>query len=168
MQKNIQRLKRLLLLLLITGSIILPHLSFSQIKHVLFEQLDSLQELERKPVVVFLYTSWCKYCGAMKNTTFKDMEVVKLLQQEFYFVAMDIEEKANILFRGHTFKFKPTGAGTGVHELAEQLGSINGEIGYPTICFLNSNYEIIHQRQGFVPVKEMISLLTHLKRAINN
>jgi hypothetical protein len=34
----------------------------------------------------------------MKNTTLKNVEVMKLLQQNFYFVSFDIETKNDIFF----------------------------------------------------------------------
>ncbi len=129
--------------------ILLSQLSFAQLAQVKFEQLDSLQKIEKRPVLVFLHTSWCKYCGTMKNTSFKNNEVIKLLNQKFYFVSLDIEEKKDILFRNHTFRYKPTGTNTGVNELAEQLGTINGQLAYPSICFLNADFEIIYQQEGY-------------------
>lgn len=137
--------------------------SHAQTGYVTFRQLDSLQQQEKRPVVVFLHTSWCKYCGSMKATTFKNTGVVTLLQKDFYFVDLDIEEKSDILFRGHTFRFKPTGAGTGVHELAEQLGTVNGELGYPTVCLLSPEYEILYQKAGFMGPKELITVLSSVK-----
>jgi thioredoxin-related protein len=142
----------------------LPLLVFAQFKHFSFEQLDSLQKKEKRPVVVFLHTSWCKYCGTMKNTTFKNNEVIKALNQKFYFVSFDIEEKRNINFRGYTFRYKPTGTGTGVHELAEQLGTINGQIAYPSICFLNADYEIIYQHNEFISASQLQVILTKIKK----
>lgn len=142
---------------------ILPaQFSFGQMSPVGFEQLDSLQKQGERPVVVFLHTSWCKYCSTMKNTTFKDKEVQELLNQKFYFVCLDIEERKAISFRGHIFKYKPTGTTSGVHELAEQLGSIEGELTYPTTCFLNADYEIVFQHQGFIQAKELLGILEKL------
>ncbi len=149
------------LIIILTG-LLLCQLSFGQVNQVRFEQLDSLQKKERRTVVVFLHTSWCKYCGTMKNTTFQNVEVIKQLIQRFYFVALDIEERGDISFRGQTFKYKPTGNNTGVHELAEQLGTINGALAYPGISFLNAEYEIIHQPEGFVSSEVLLFMLKKL------
>jgi thioredoxin-related protein len=140
----------------------LTYLSYGQIREVSFEQLDSLQKKERRTVVVFLHTSWCKYCGTMKNTTFQNSEVIQLLNQNFYFISLDIEEKRDIFFRKNIFRYKPTGNKTGVHELAEQLGTINGALAYPGISFLNADYEIIHQQEGFVSSKALLFMLKKL------
>ncbi len=151
------------ILMIFTG-IFLVQLPFAQIHQVRFEQLDSVQKIEKRPVVVFLHTSWCKYCGTMENTTFKNESVIKSLNQKFYFVSLDIEEKRNINFRGYTFRYKPTGTGTGVHELAEQLGTINGQIAYPSICFLNADYEIIYQHNEFISASQLQVILTKIKK----
>ena len=149
-------------LLFLGTNLFLPSQSFAQIKKVQFEQLDSLQKTEKRPVIVFLHTSWCRYCGTMKNTTFKNDEVLKLINQKFYFVSLDIEEKRDITFRGYAFKFKPTGTNTGVHELAEKLGTINGQLAYPGVSFLNADYEIIYQKEGYVAPKQFLSILKQL------
>ncbi len=149
-------------LFIILTSILLCQLSFGQVKPVKFDQLDSLQKKERRTIVVFLHTSWCKYCGTMKNTTFQNSEVLQLLNQNFYFVSLDIEEQRDIMFRGHTFKHKPTGNKTGVHELARQLGTINGALAYPGISILNADFEIIHQQEGFVSSEVLLFMLKKL------
>ena len=143
-------------------SLVSAEFSFSQVKQVKFEELDSLQAVQPRLVVVFLHTAWCKFCNTMKNTTFKNKEVEDLLNKKFYFLALDVEQKNAIAFRGHSFKYKPNGTTTGVHELAEQLGSIEGELAYPTLSFLNPGYEIIYQRAGFVSAKDFIGILKKL------
>jgi thioredoxin-related protein len=156
-------MKRILFYLSVCFGISAPQFSFSQVNSVGFEQIDSLQKCEKRPVLIFLHTSWCTYCVAMKNTTLADAGVVKLLNQKFYFVTMDIEEKRDISFHGHIFRYKPTGTNTGVHQLAEQLGTINGQLAYPALCFLNADYEITYQREGYVRPKELLAVLEKLK-----
>ena len=100
----------------------------------------------------------------MKNTTFKNGEVMSLLNQKFYFISLDIEEKKDIPFRGHTFKYKPTGTNTAVHELAEQVRTINGNIAYPSICFLNADHEIIYQKEGYISARQLVGILDAVKK----
>ena len=146
-------------LVLMLSCMLLTQFTFGQIRLVKFEHLDSLQKEAKKPVLVFLHTSWCKYCAAMKNTTFKNRKVQEILNEKVYFVSLDIEERSPIHFRGHTYKYKPTGTTTGVHELAEQLGSISGELTYPTTCFLNGDYDIVFQQGGFIQAKQLLEIL---------
>lgn len=124
-----------------------------------FEEVDSLQSVAARPIVVFIQADWCKYCKIMENTTLQDPTIIKVLQEKFYFISFDGEEERDILFREHTFRFKPRGQGTGVHELAEQLGTIDGQLSYPTICILNEKEEIVFQYTGFLKAKVFRKIL---------
>lgn len=126
---------------------------------VTFQQLDSLQKNEARPVMVFIHSSWCKYCEAMEQVTFKDPSVSKLLIQNFYGISLDAEDQGDIRLLGKTFGFKPTGNGTGKHELAQELGTVNGNLTFPTLCFLNADYEIIYQHQGYLNPEQLLQLL---------
>ena len=136
---------------------------FAQIKTVRFEQIDSLQKIEKRNVVVFIHTDWCNYCQTMKNTTFKNDSIIHKLNNQFYFIDFLAEEKRNIVFNGRTFKYKPTGTNTGIHELAEQLATVDNKIAYPTICFLNTNNEIIFQYNQFINTTDLSTILIQLK-----
>lgn len=145
------------------GYVLLPHNSYGQLKIIKFEEVADLQKKDPKPMVVFIHTDWCKYCQGMKNTTFKNARVIELLNRDFYFLNLNAEEKSNITFHRQTFKYKPTGNNTGVNELAVQLGSQKGKVSYPTLCFLNSDYEIIYQHSDFTNSKTLIKILERLK-----
>jgi thioredoxin-related protein len=136
---------------------------FAQIKTVRFEQIESLQKIEKRNVVVFIHTDWCKYCQTMQNTTFTNDSIIYKLNTQFYFIDLNAEQKENIVFNGRTFKYKPTGTNTGIHELAEQLATVDNQVAYPTLCFLNSNKEIIFQYYQFINSTDLSTLLTRLK-----
>ena len=135
--------KKKLLLICFVMVMLFPLIIYSQIVRQSFEQLDNLQKTQNRFVVVFIYTDWCKYCQAMKNTTFKDKEIAALLNQNFWFVDLNAEEKSDISYNGQTYKFRPTGNNTGIHELVEKFTMPNGEAAYPSICILNPDFEIL-------------------------
>lgn len=147
---------------MLTAVIFLPLSVFAQLQTYSFAQLDSLQKTKKKNIVVFIHTDWCKYCQTMKNTTFKDKKVVQLLNEKFWFADFNAEEKQDIIFNGHTFKYKPTGSNTGIHELAEQLGTANGKVSYPALCILNSDYEIIFQYDQFLSSTDLLKVLNEV------
>lgn len=144
---------------MLTAVMFLPLSAFAQLQSYSFTQLDSLQKTEKKNIVVFIHTDWCMYCQSMKNTTFKDNKVIKLLNEKFWFVDLNAEEKQDIIFNGHIFRFKPTGSNTGIHELAEQLGLINSKISYPALCILNPYYEIIFQYDQLLTSTDLLKVL---------
>jgi hypothetical protein len=69
------------------------------------------------------------------------------------------EEKRDITFFGRTFNYKPSGANTGIHELAKELASLDGNVSYPTTIILNSNLEINLQISDYISGKNMLLIL---------
>lgn len=136
---------------------------FAQLKTYSFEQMDSLQAIQKRKVIVFIHTDWCKYCQAMKNSTFKNKEVTKNLNENFYFVALNAEEKRIITFKSRTFIFKTYGNTTGINELAHEMAMINNQATYPTICVLTAQNEIIFQQSNYLSGKDFLILLQKLK-----
>ena len=125
-----------------------------------FEEVEKLHPLNPKPLLVFIYTDWCKICRGMKRTTFKNRKVQQLLNKKFYFVMLNGEEKKDITFFGKTFRYKPTGTNTGKHELANELATKEKKIAYPTSIILNTKFEIDAQLVGFYTAKKMIGIIT--------
>ncbi|MFY0688043.1 MAG: thioredoxin family protein [Cyclobacteriaceae bacterium] len=119
-------------------------------------------KIVQRPVVVFLHTDWCKYCQAMKQTTWKNKEVLDALE-DYYFISFDGESKDPVEFLGKTFKYRPTGKKTGIHDIATQLGSIDGQVNYPTTVILSPNYEILFQHNAYLPAKDMLTFLRKFK-----
>ncbi len=101
----------------------------------------------------------------MKNTTFLNEQVKALLRDDFYFVSFNGESKEDVKLLGNTFRYKPTGANTGVHELAEQLGTKDGVLSYPTVTFLNAQYEIMYQHNSFISGKNLRKALARLMKS---
>ena len=136
---------------------------FAQLHSVEFEQIDSVQSIEKKKMIVFIQTDWCQFCHAMKNTTFKKEEIIKELNNAFYFVDFNAEEQRTVVFNKTTFQFKPTGNNSGTHELAIALGTINKQLNFPVLFVLNSENEIIFQYSGYLKPKELKLILAKLK-----
>ena len=143
---------------------LLPLATHSQAKSFGFEQLDSLQRVEKRIAVAFIHTDWCGYCQAMKQTTFKAMEVVKMLDGHYWFIQLNAEEKNTIQFNGKTYGFKPTGNHIGTHGLAAEFALLEGRISYPMICFLDPNNEVILRYGRFISGGDLLKLLEEMKR----
>ena len=128
----------------------------AQPKEITFSDLETLMEENPKPVVVFLHTDWCSYCALMEKKTFKDSEVVKELNKDFYYISFNAETKEDIKFKDHLFKFKKRGLKSGEHELALALGKQNS---FPGLVILNSNLEIIYQYFSYLKPKQLLIIL---------
>ncbi|WP_341221161.1 thioredoxin family protein [Polaribacter atrinae] len=134
-------------------------LLFSQKSNTLlsfsFEEAYKLQEKEKKPLVVFFHTKWCKYCFAMKKSTFMDKKVIDLLNQNFYFITFDAESTDTLKIKDKTFKNK-----SGIHEIVEILASRDNTISYPTTVILSANNTIDEQIDSFISATEIHEILT--------
>lgn len=127
----------------------------AQLQTYRFSQLDSLAERERRPVAVLLRTDWCKYCKSMQQTTLRDPGVVQQLNEDFYFIPFDAEQKEEVFFKGRRFGYQPNGRNSGTHELALALGNIEGKLIYPGFVILNSRYDIVFQYNAYLSADEM-------------
>jgi thioredoxin-related protein len=136
---------------------------FAQLKTYSFEEAEKLSKENPKPFVVFIHTSWCKYCKMMENSTFKNPEVIKILNTDFYFISLDAESKEDIYFNNNTFKFQPKGQNTGIHELATELATIDSQVVYPTVTVLNTDFSIVFQKHSFLKAKELLAILEKIK-----
>ena len=137
--------------------------SIAQLKTHTFEEAEKLVKENPKPIVVFVHTSWCNYCKMMENSTFKNPEIITILNSEFYFISLDAESKSAIHFNGHMFQFIPRGQNTGIHELATALATINSKVVYPTVAILKSDYSIVFQKHSFLSGKELLVILKNAK-----
>jgi len=136
---------------------------FAQLKIYTFEEAEKLSKVNPKPFVVFIHTSWCNYCKMMENSTFKNPEIIHLLNSEFYFISLDAESKDDIHFNNRRFQFIPNGQNTGIHELATALATINSQVVYPTVTVLDIDYSIKLQKHSFLNAKELIAILQRTK-----
>lgn len=133
--------------------------NFAQLKMHSFEQAEKLSKTAPKSFVIFIHTDWCKFCKMMENTTFKDMALIDKLNQDFYFISFNAEEKNDIIFNENTFRFKPKGNHSGIHELAAILADKNGSIAYPTLTILNPDYSIAVQLQSYINSSKLLQIL---------
>jgi thioredoxin-related protein len=114
----------------------------------------------KKPKKIFLdiYTDWCGWCKKMDAETFEKPAIAKYLNNNFYPVKFNAEQKDSIIFAGKTFRFIANGR-RGYHELAAAL--LGGKMSYPTVVFAhfnNNNFELLQRIPGYlnVPTFDMI------------
>ena len=130
----------------------------SEVNWVSWEEAMALMEKEPRKIMVDVYTSWCGWCKRMDATTMQDPVVVQLLNEQYYAVKMDGEYKKDIAFRGRTYQFVPNGR-RGYHELPAEL--MNGKMSYPTLVFLDENYNVIQPLPGYKSTADLEPILAY-------
>ena len=124
-----------------------------------WEEAVAASKKDGKKVMVDVYTDWCGWCKRMDKTTFSNDEVSAYLAKNFYAVKLDAEQKEDIVYDGHTFSFQPSGR-RGAHQLAIQL--LNGRMSYPSIVYLNEDFEIITASPGYKTPEGIMNELTFI------
>lgn len=121
------------------------HLEGSPVKWMTFEKAVEKSKTEKRKIFIDVFTDWCGWCKVMDKKTFPDAEIAKLLNEKFYAVKLDAEQTEDVVFRGTTFKFIPSG-NNGYHQLAAAL--LNNQMSYPNFVFLDEDFRIIPIYQG--------------------
>jgi thioredoxin-related protein len=87
-----------------------------------------------KPMLVYFWAIWCKFCEKLHTEVYPDPEVSKYLREDFVLVAVDLDEN---------------------REDAQRFG-----VQYPPhLIFFSSKGEIITRIPGFVPKEGLLPVL---------
>ena len=141
-------MKKIFLLLIVMNFIYLNvnKAQETKVKWYTFEEAVELNKKEQRKIFIDVYTDWCGWCKKMDATTFTNPEIAKILNEQYYAVKFDAEQKEEITFKGQTFKFVPNGR-RGYHELAAAL--LNNKLSFPSVAYLNENNQVITAVPGY-------------------
>ena len=104
---------------------------------------------EHKPVMVDFYTSWCKYCKLLDETTYQDAGVVDAVNKGFVAIKVDAEGTGKVVDNGA--------------ELTEKdLAAKYKVTGYPTIWFFDSEGKPIAPLPGYRDAAEFSPVLSYI------
>lgn len=131
----------------------------SKVEWLTFEEAMSLHEKEPKKLLIDLYTNWCGWCKVMDRETYSNPQLSSYINENFYPVKFNAEQKEEVEFDGHTFKFIPSGR-KGVHELAAAL--TNNKLSYPTTVFMDEDLRIIQPISGYLKPQQMEPILEYI------
>ena len=143
---------------------LMPCFYLSQMKTVTFSELENLQKIQ-KPIIIHLYRDWCSVCKIESFQLKKDKDLVKMIDENFYFINFEAEKtKETIHFQGKQFNYLPNG-NSGIHELALTLSKNKNQPVYPLWIILDKNQNLIYYHEGeFKPekMKEKLREITNL------
>jgi thioredoxin-related protein len=126
------------------------------VKWMTFEQAVAKSKIQKKKIFIDVFTDWCGWCKVMDKNTFSEAQVAKILNEDFYPVKFNAEQREDIQFNGTTFKFIPNG-NSGVHQLAASL--LNNQLSYPTVVFLDEEFRIIQPLPGYQKAPEFHKII---------
>ncbi|MEL6122120.1 MAG: DUF255 domain-containing protein [Bacteroidota bacterium] len=125
-----------------------------------WEEAHELSKTAPKKIFIDLYTDWCGWCKRMDATTFKDPAVVQLLNENFYPVKFNAEQRDAIVFNEKKYEYMNAGR-RGVHQLAYAL--LDGRMGYPAFVTLDESFARIMISPGYKKSPQLIKELTFAK-----
>ncbi|MEM1322044.1 MAG: DUF255 domain-containing protein [Bacteroidota bacterium] len=131
-----------------------------EVKWYTWEEAIEANKKEQKKIMVDIYTSWCGWCKVMDKKTFAKSDVASYLNEHFYPVKLDAEQREAIEFDGHTFNFIESGR-RGVHQLAYSL--LDGQMSYPAIVFLDGDVKRITISKGYTEAKDFMTQLQFIE-----
>ncbi|MEE8168721.1 MAG: thioredoxin family protein [Candidatus Hydrothermarchaeales archaeon] len=99
-----------------------------------YEAGKSVAEIENKPILLYVWAMWCRYCEKLHTEVYPDPEIYSLLTEHFVLVAVDLDTN-----RGDANKFG---------------------ISYPPhLLFLTRDGDTITRIPGYVSVEQLAPIL---------
>lgn len=122
------------------------------------EEAEAAAKDEPRKLIIDVYTDWCGWCKRMDKTTFSNPVIVDYVNEHYYAVKLNAEQKDSISFRGYNFKFVKQGR-RGYHELAAAL--LNGKMSYPSIVYMDENLDMIQAIPGYQDAKSLEKIIKY-------
>ncbi len=130
----------------------------AKIEWLTWEEAVEKSEVEQKKFVVDVYTDWCGWCKKMDKSTFAHPEIVEYLNDNYYPIKFNAEQREDIKLKDKVYRFVRAGR-NGYHQLAAEITF--GKLSYPTIVFLDENLEVIQPLAGYKDAKVFTMIMRY-------
>lgn len=147
-------LKYIMAVMLLAGMGI--SLQGQKVNWMTIEEAEAAVKDEPRKLIVDVYTDWCGWCKRMDQTTFSNPVIADYLNQNYYAVKLDAEQRDSIRFKDHTFKYVAQGR-RGYNELAAAL--LNGKMSYPNIVYMNEDLQVLQAVPGYQDAKSFEKII---------
>ncbi len=128
------------------------------IEWLTFEEAMERNKTNPKKIFIDVYTDWCGWCKVMDKKTFSNPIVANYMSEKYYAVKFNAEQREDVIFRDHTFKFVASGR-RGYHELAAAL--MQNKMSYPTVVFLDEEMNLLSPVPGFQPPESFHQIMQY-------
>ncbi len=131
--------------------------SFAQVQWMTLEEALNSNATTPKKILINFYRSDCEACDRMNTMTYDHPDIAKLINEHFYAVKFNVEEKNKFRAFGREFQNKEMSLNSkGYHEFSKYLNVVSA----PTIVFLDEKLSLITKLQGFFSPKELDPFLS--------
>jgi thioredoxin-related protein len=152
------RLKLRLIIIFTCTTLLLAAQSNESIHWYSIDQVEALQKKEKRKIMIDVYTNWCGWCKHMDKTTFAQQYIAHYINENYYAVKLNAEQKEDIKFKNRTYKFVSQ-SNVGFNELAAEL--LNGQMSYPSTIFLDEDFNVIQAISGFLKSEQFEVIISY-------
>jgi thioredoxin-related protein len=122
--------------------------SSDKIEWLDYNEAINLAKYKPKKIFVDVYTNWCGWCKRMDATSFKDPDIIRYVNQNYYAVKLNAESNKKLTYNGRELNE------------ASLAQDVFGATGFPTTVYLTSDQKLLQPVPGYLDV-DMLSKILH-------
>ena len=126
----------------------------TEIQWLSIEKAEELAKKYDSDMLVFFFRKGCPECTKMKVETLQNLEIIKLINENFFPVTLNARTKATIIYNGkkYTNQQPKENGETWRHDLYHELVLGGGhQYVYPYIVIIDGEHQPIKYLPGFYP-----------------
>ncbi|MCP9234926.1 thioredoxin family protein [Lewinella sp. JB7] len=126
-----------------------------------FPALELALAEEARPVLVDFYADWCAACLRMDKRAYRDPRVVRLLNERYYAVRMNVESPDTIVFGGRMYVNERLGRVNPVHQIPLLLaGRQDKPFSLPAIVLFDDEFTATDRYFQYLSTDQLLKILS--------
>ncbi len=128
-----------------------------EINWMSIEEAYAATQKNPKKTIIDVYTEWCGWCKVMDKKTFRNPEVVKYINENFYAVKLDAESKEDIVIGNTTYSYNEQNRANDV-----AIALLQGKLSFPSMVYLDEQFNMIQPIPGYMEAKPFHEVITFI------
>ncbi len=128
---------------------------------ITFDQFNSDYIKEPKPILIYFSTEWCSYCMLQKKQVQDNIQLLQLLNDQFYYLEVNAESNKNITFLNQIYYPKAENSKDKTHSFFEEFIQPHQQFSFPFWVLLSDKLIIEFYHSGLIKDQQLLLLLKH-------